>query len=120
LGFVLALLKDPDASMAMGIPMIWSVVEAAVCILVSSAPHIRAVRFLFRKSGEDSYGSGVPQSTLPYHSHIQLRDMRDKESQKARHSDNASEEYLMVNNAKVTTLGRIFKTTKIEVSYPIM
>jgi hypothetical protein len=124
LGFVLALLKDPDASMAMGIPMIWSVVEAAVGILVSSAPPIRAVRFLFRKSGEDSYGSGAPQSALRFRGHIQLRDVKsnvsDEESQKARHPDNVSEEYLVVNNAKVTTPGRTFKTTELEVSYSNM
>jgi len=88
LGFIPALLKDPDSTMAMGTPVNWSVVEPAVGILVSSGPAIRAVRYLFRKPGENSYGSGAPQSTTRSWKDIQLHDIKstvkDKEIQKTK------------------------------------
>ncbi|KAF1950358.1 hypothetical protein CC80DRAFT_554351 [Byssothecium circinans] len=59
LGFLPTLLKVPDVSMAMAIPMNWSVAELAVGILVSSMPAIRAIRFFWRRPGENSYGSGA-------------------------------------------------------------
>ncbi|CAO2652677.1 Nn.00g009600.m01.CDS01 [Neocucurbitaria sp. VM-36] len=122
LGFIPALLKDPDASMAMGIPMNWSIVEPAVGILVSSGPAIRAIRYLFRKPGDDSYGSGAPQSTLrSRNGHIQLYDIKgdakDAESQKTRERDNDSEEQLVVGHAGLINNGQISRTTKLEISY---
>lgn len=108
--------------MAMGVPMNWSVAEPAVGILVSSGPAIRALRFLFRKPGEDSYGSGAAQSTLrSRNGHIQLYDMKtdakDVESQKTRDPDNDSEEYLVVGNPGMKSHGQISRTTELEVSY---
>ncbi|CBX99796.1 hypothetical protein IAQ61_002971 [Plenodomus lingam] len=122
LGFIPALLTDPDASMAMGVPMNWSIAEPAVGILVSSGPAIRAVRFLFRKPGQDSYGSGAGQSTLrSQNGHIKLYDIKgdakDEESQRSRDPDNDSEEHLVVNDAGLASQGEISRTTKLEVSY---
>ncbi|KAH9862408.1 hypothetical protein J1614_011063 [Plenodomus biglobosus] len=122
LGFIPALLKAPDATMAMAVPMNWSIAEPAVGILVSSGPAIRAIRFLFRKPGEDSYGSGAAQSTLrSQNGHIKLydikADVKDEESQKTRDPDNDSEEYLVHGNAGLTSSGQISRTTELEVMY---
>ncbi|KAI8943870.1 hypothetical protein NX059_001841 [Plenodomus lindquistii] len=122
LGFIPALLKDPDATMAMVVPMNWSIAEPAVGILVSSGPAIRAVRFLFRKPGDDSYGSGAPQSTLrSQNGHIPLYDMlsdaKDKQSERTRELENDSEENLVERNARLRARGEISCTTQVEVSY---
>ena len=126
LGFMPALLADPDISMAMGVPMNWSVAEPAVGILVSSMPAIRAIRFLWRRPGDDSYGSGAVQSTLKSRNggHIQLYDMKGDskggvshvESGKVR-DDNDSEEHLFVGVGGVPGFGAISKTTDLEVTY---
>jgi hypothetical protein len=128
LGFMPALLEDPDITMAMAVPMNWSVAEPAVGILVSSMPAIRAIRFLWRKPGEDSYGSGAGHSTLKSRTggHIQLYDIKneghrggasDIESGKGRDVDNDSEEHLVVGSFGPTGLGQISRTTELEVSY---
>jgi hypothetical protein len=101
--------------------MSWSVVEPAVGILVSSSHLIYVLRFLFHKPGENSYGSGALQSTLRSRDHIQLHNgmsnVKNGESQKERHSDDGSEEYLVVSNAELTNPGQISKTTELTVSY---
>lgn len=128
LGFIPALLKDPDATMAMAVPMNWSVAEPAVGILVSSMPAIRAIRFLWRRPGVDSYGSGAVNSTLRSKNggHIQLYDMKsegrrggasDVESGKTRDADNDSEELLFIEGPGVKSVGQISRTTEVEVSY---
>lgn len=120
LGFIPALLKDADISYAMGIPMNWSVAEPAIGILVSSMPAIRAIRYVWRKSGEDSYGSGSgeAQSTLRSRDgQIRLSEIRtgtDAESSKT----NESEEGLVVDRqAGSPGQGKISRTTEVEVSY---
>jgi hypothetical protein len=128
LGFIPALLKDPDISMAMAIPMNWSVAEPAVGILVSSMPAIRAVRFLFRKPGEgSSYASGEAQSTLRSRDgQIQLCDMGEDAKADAERSsakttgkdgDADSEENLVLGQYGMLGLGQISRTTNVEVSY---
>jgi hypothetical protein len=122
-----ALLSDPDVSMAMVVPMNWSVAEPAVGILVSSMPAIRAIRFLWRKPDAYSYGSHAGHSTLKSRNgHIQLYDIKkdvhkdgtsDVENAKPRQGDNDSEENLMVGNFGLKGLGQISKTTELEVSY---
>jgi hypothetical protein len=107
LSFIPALLKDPDVSMAMGIPMSWSVVEPAVGILASSGP---AIRTLFSKSKENSYGSGALPSTLQSRKDIQLGDL---ERQSTRNSGKGSEDYLV----EPTGDNQIFKTIEVEVSF---
>src|SRR5690349_7230313 len=108
----------------MAVPMLWSVAEPAVGILVSSMPAIRAVRFLWRKPGEDSYGSNAANSTLKSRTgHIQLQELRanghkDTENGKVRESDNDSEEHLFVGAySGMKNLGAISRTTELEVSY---
>ncbi|KAF2441169.1 hypothetical protein P171DRAFT_366918 [Karstenula rhodostoma CBS 690.94] len=120
LGFIPALLKDADFSYAMGIPMNWSVAEPAIGILVSSMPAIRAIRYVWRKPGEDSYGSGSgeAQSTLrSREGQIRLSEIRtgtDTESAKT----NASDEGLVVDRqAGSPGHGKISRTTEFEVSY---
>ncbi|KAK7184162.1 integral membrane protein [Paraphaeosphaeria sporulosa] len=120
LGFIPALLKDTDISYAMGIPMNWSVAEPAIGILVSSMPAIRAIRYVWRKPGEDSYGSGSgeAQSTLRSRDgQIQLSEVRtgtDAESAKT----NESEEGLVVDRQSGSPgQGKISRTTEFEVSY---
>jgi hypothetical protein len=112
LSFIPALLKDPDVSMAMGIPMSWSVVEPAVGILASSGPAIRTLfRALFSKLEENSYSSGAPPSTLrSRNGHIQIGAM---EGQKTRNSGNGSKDY----HVEPTGPNQISKTTELEVSY---
>ncbi|KAF2260884.1 hypothetical protein CC78DRAFT_500922 [Lojkania enalia] len=128
LGFMPALLSDPDATMAMAVPMNWSIAEPAVGILVSSMPAIRAIRFLWRKPGADSYGSGAVNSTLKSRNggHIQLYDMKnganqveasDVDSGKERTGDNDSEEHLFIGSYGPRGLGQISRTTELEVSY---
>jgi len=129
LGFMPSLLSDPDVSMAMAIPMDWSVVEPAVGILVSSMPAIRAIRFLWRKPGQDSYASGAGHSTLKSKNggHVQLYDMNtdgrkgvnsDVDSERARNAeDNDSEEHLVVGSFGLKPHGQISRTTELEVSY---
>ncbi|KAF1996049.1 hypothetical protein P154DRAFT_609589 [Amniculicola lignicola CBS 123094] len=124
LGFIPALLKAQDGTYAMAVPMLWSVAEPAVGILVSSMPAIRAVRFLWRAPGEDSYGSNAANSTLKSRTgHIQLHELRtngqkDVENGKARESDNDSEEHLFVGAySGMKNLGAISRTTELEVSY---
>jgi hypothetical protein len=117
-----ALLSDTDASMAMAVPMNWSVAEPAIGILVSSGPAIRAVRLLFRKAGEDSYGSNGPKSaSRSRNGHIQLHDIngevKDEENQKKGNGDNESEEYLVEENPVMDRHTMISKTTQVEVSY---
>ncbi|KAF2876443.1 hypothetical protein BDV95DRAFT_625681 [Massariosphaeria phaeospora] len=124
LGFMPALLSDPDVTMAMAVPMNWSVAEPAVGILVSSMPAIRAIRFLWRRPGDDSYGSGAHHSTVKSRTgHIQLHDIKnsetkdDVESAKTRDADNDSEEGLVLGSYGPTGLGQISRTTELEVSY---
>ncbi|CAI6341914.1 unnamed protein product [Periconia digitata] len=120
LGFIPALLKDPDLTMAMSIPMSWSVAEPAVGLLVSSMPATRAIRFLWRKEGNTSYGSGTAQSTLRgRNGQIQLVDMShdaraDGESAKSlkrepynRRMDGSVE--------GLARMGTISRTTELEV-----
>jgi hypothetical protein len=125
LGFMPALLSDPDVSMAMAVPMNWSVAEPAVGILVSSMPAIRAIRFLWRRPGDDSYGSGAGHSTLKSRNggHIQLYDVKSEatkdgasqvESGRVR-DDNDSEEHLFVGG--YGGLGSISKTTDLDITY---
>ena len=129
LGFMPALLSDPDVTMAMAIPMDWSVAEPAVGILVSSMPAIRAIRYLWLKRGDNSYASGGHQSTLKSRTggHIHLYEMRkdggkgeasDAESGGTRHAENNdSEEHLVVGNYGMQGLGQISRTTELEVTY---
>lgn len=108
--------------MAMATPMNWSVAEPAVGILVSSMPAIRAIRFLWRKEGDDSYGSGTAQSTLrSRNGQIQLVDMNrdtknDVESAKSveRETHNGSGEVLVGDIARMGTISR---TTNLEVVF---
>ncbi|KAL1595728.1 hypothetical protein SLS60_009417 [Paraconiothyrium brasiliense] len=120
LGFIPALLKDADISYAMGIPMNWSVAEPAIGILVSSMPAIRAIRYIWRQPGEDSYssGSGEAQSTLRSRDgQIQLSEIRtgtDAESAKT----NESEEGLVMDEQTGSPgQGKISRTTEFEISY---
>ncbi|KAJ4344584.1 uncharacterized protein N0V89_012328 [Didymosphaeria variabile] len=120
LGFIPALLKDADSSYAMGIPMNWSVAEPAIGILVSSMPAIRAIRYVWRKPDEDSYGSGSGegQSTLRSRDgQIRLSEIRtgtDAESAKT----NESEEGLVVDGQTGSPgQGKISRTTEFEISY---
>ena len=120
LGFIPALLKDEDISYAMGIPMNWSIAEPAIGILVSSMPAIRALRYLWRKPGEDSYGSGTGghQSSLRTRDgQIRLSEFRsgtDAESAKTGHS----EEGLVLDRLHDSPgQGKISRTTEFEVSY---
>lgn len=125
LSFIPALLKDPDISMAMGIPMNWSVAEPAVGILVSSLPAIRAIRFLWRKPGYGSYGSygsSHNQSTLrSRHGQVELHDVKgietkiDVESTKTREPDNDSEEHLFTGPYALSS--NIRKTTHVDIKY---
>ncbi|KAF2015782.1 hypothetical protein BU24DRAFT_480485 [Aaosphaeria arxii CBS 175.79] len=120
LGFIPALLSDADTTMAMAIPMNWSVAEPAVGILVSSMPAIRAIRFMWRKPGDDSYGSGAAHSTLKSRGgHIQLIDMKNggTEGGKTRSADNDSEEHLVEGTYGLKGLGQISRTTELEVAY---
>jgi hypothetical protein len=122
LGFIPALLKDPDVTMAMAIPMNWSVAEPAVGILVSSMPAIRAIRFLWHKPGDDSYGSGTAQSTLrSRNGQIQLVDMKTDTKNDAESGNSVdrvvrkkSDETLVHGMARMGTISR---TTELEVSY---
>jgi hypothetical protein len=121
LGFIPALLKDADISYAMGVPMNWSVAEPAIGILVSSMPAIRAIRYVWRKPGQDSSygsGSGEAQSTLRSRDgQIRLSEIRtgtDAESAKT----NESEEGLVIDRqAGSPGQGKISRTTEFEVSY---
>jgi len=128
LGFIPALLKDPDVSMAMAIPMNWSVAEPAVGILVSSMPAIRAVRFLFRRPGDgSSYASGEAQSTLRSRDgQIQLCDMGgDRKAilerlftkKTGKDTDANSEDNSVIGSYGMIELGQISRITDVEVSY---
>jgi len=128
LGFVPALITSLDATMAIAMPMNWSVVEIAVGILVSSMPAIRAIRYLWRKPGDGSYGSGAGHSTLKSGNggHIQLYDVNntkkgpvsDAESGRTRDAEaNSSEEDLVGKNYGLKSVGQISRTTELEVSY---
>ncbi|KAF2787269.1 hypothetical protein K505DRAFT_258073 [Melanomma pulvis-pyrius CBS 109.77] len=70
LGFLPKLLHDPDVTMAMAVPMDWSVIEPAVGIIVSSMPAIRAIRFLRRQEENNSHGLGA--ISRPATNHIPL------------------------------------------------
>ena len=128
LGFVPALISNPDVTMAVTLPMDWSIVEPAVGILVSSMPAIRAIRYLWRKPEDESYNSGVGHSALNNgnSSHIQLYNIdnnkkgtaSDAESGRTRDvEDNDSEEDLVGRNYDLKPLGQISRTTELEVSY---
>ncbi|PSN69123.1 hypothetical protein BS50DRAFT_521432, partial [Corynespora cassiicola Philippines] len=127
LGFIPALLVDPDVSMAMGVPMNWSVAEPAVGILVSSMPAIRAIRFLWRKPGEGSYGSygsGAVGSALRSKNggHVQLYDIdtsKKTDIESSRDKDNDSEENLVINNFGRKDPQDITRTTELELSYTV-
>jgi hypothetical protein len=124
-----ALLANPDVTMAMAIPMDWSVAEPAVGILVSSMPAIRAIRFLWRRPEDDTHGSATGHSTLKSRNggHVQLYDMRkdgkkgtisDAESGRTRNADdNDSEQDLVVRSSELKALGQISRTTELEVTY---
>ncbi|KAF2176565.1 hypothetical protein K469DRAFT_742884 [Zopfia rhizophila CBS 207.26] len=131
LGFMPALLSDPDTTMAMAVPMDWSVAEPAVGILVSSMPAIRAIRYLWRDPALNSYGSGAGHSTLKSRTgggHIQLYDIKgsdttgmakstsDAESGRAG-NNNDSEEHLVMGSYGMKGLGAINRTTELEVKY---
>lgn len=109
--------------MAMGVPMNWSVAEPAVGILVSSMPAIRALRFLWRKPGDDSYGSGAAQSAYRVRNgDVHLCEIRsdgkmDAGSATDRGADADSEEYLFIGNPRLKGLGKISRTTELEISY---
>jgi hypothetical protein len=129
LGFMPALIANPDVTMAMAIPMDWSVAEPAVGILVSSMPAIRAIRFLWRKTEVDSNGSATGHSTLKSRNggHVQLYDMKkdgkrgtisDAESGRTRNADdNDSEQDLVVRSSGLNGLGQISRTTELEVTF---
>jgi hypothetical protein len=119
-------------TMAMGIPMDWSVAEPAVGILVSSMPAIRAIRYLWRDPNQDSYGSGANPSTLRSRNggHIQLYDIKTDGTAKSdtasavdkrRDQDNDSEENLVIQGTNYgytgKSMGAINRTTELEVSY---
>jgi len=124
-----ALLSDPDATMAMAVPMDWSVAEPAVGILVSSMPAIRAVRFLWMKRGDNSYASasGAVKSTLKSRNDNSIHLYKLKaEGAKGATSDaesgghmenNDSEEQLVIQGYGMPGLGQISKTTELEVTY---
>lgn len=126
LGFMPALLANPDVTMAMAIPMDWSIAEPTVGILVSSMPAIRAIRFLWRKSEVDSNGS-VTTLKSRNGGHVQLYDMKkdgkrgavsDAESGRTRNADdNDSEQDLVVRSTGFKALGQISRTTELEVTY---
>ncbi|ORY12072.1 hypothetical protein BCR34DRAFT_564185 [Clohesyomyces aquaticus] len=128
LGFLPALLKDADFTMAMAVPMDWSVAEPAVGILVSSMPAIRAVRYLWRDPNHDSYGSNANHSTLKSRNdgHIQLYDVKsvgntksdtDSGVDRGRAGENDSEENLVLGNFGYNGMRAINKTTELQVSY---
>ena len=116
LGFIPALLQDSDASYAMGIPMNWSVAEPAIGILVSSMPAIRALRYLWRKPGEGSYGSGTggQQSTLRGRDgQIRLEELKMGTDAESAKTGNSMEMLVIERPGQ----GKISRTTEVEVSY---
>ena len=95
--------------------MNWSVAEPAIGILVSSMPAIRAIRYIWRKPGDDSYGSGTGENRSTFHERDQIclskfRPRWDEESAKM----GSSEEGLVIDTP---SQGQISKTTKFEVTY---
>lgn len=120
LGFIPALLKDEDISYAMGIPMNWSVAEPAIGILVSSMPAIRALRYLWRKPGEDSYGSGTGghQSTLRSRDgQIRLSEIRIGTDAESTKTGDSEAELVSERVRDSPGQGKINRTTEVEVSY---
>ncbi|KAJ4301085.1 hypothetical protein N0V90_003175 [Kalmusia sp. IMI 367209] len=121
LGFIPALLQDTDISYAMGIPMNWSVAEPAIGILVSSMPAIRALRYLWRKPGDDSYGSGsgAEQSTLRSRDgQIRMSEINRSTTDAESAKTGDSEEGLVAERQVVSPgPGKISRTTELEVVY---
>ena len=114
--------------MAVARPMNWSVVEIAVGILVSSMPAIRAIRYLWQKPEDRSYGSGAVHSTMKSTNggHVQLYDINNtkkgtiSDAESGRIGDaeaNSSEEDLVGKNYGPKSAGQISRTTELEVSY---
>ncbi|PVH95495.1 hypothetical protein DM02DRAFT_645316 [Periconia macrospinosa] len=122
LAFIPALLENPDVTMAMAIPMNWSVAEPAVGILVSSMPAIRAIRFLWSKKVDGSYGSNTGHSTLRNRDgQIQLVHLNkgDRAEIGSAHSmeqppHNGSGDGLVEG---ISRMGTISRTTEVEVCY---
>ncbi|KAF2683323.1 hypothetical protein K458DRAFT_452824 [Lentithecium fluviatile CBS 122367] len=127
LGFIPALLHADDTTMAMAVPMNWSVAEPAVGILVSSMPAIRAVRFLLRGEGVrgSSYasGSGIASGNSKVQSELRSRGgqikLEELERGRTGDTDTGSEERLVVGRYGSVGLGQgqISKKTDVEVSY---
>lgn len=124
LGFLPALLGNPDTSWAMGIPMDWSVVEPAVGIFVSSVPAITGIRHLW---GSKIYGYGSHgSSALKSQAHIRLQEFKNpegvsnatvsankrKDDDNSLQKDNDSEEHLVRDKSR-----GISRTTEFQLSY---
>ena len=110
LSFLPALLKNPDATWAMAVPMDWSIVEPTVGILVSSLPTIRSIVYLWNPA----YGAHS-QNNSSLKSHIQLYDFNGVNKTtitgKREVKDDDSERNLIYQG----TDGGIFKTTEVRV-----
>lgn len=129
LGFLPALLTNPDTSWAMGVPMDWSMVEPTVGIIVSSIPAITSIRHFFRKDGQHSSAN---DPSLRSGGHIKLHDFGDHRMNNAtsvtapsapwRHhadggdtsNDSGSEERLVYGGKPHNTISQ---TMEVEVSY---
>ncbi|ODH41418.1 hypothetical protein ACO22_01378 [Paracoccidioides brasiliensis] len=130
LAFLPNLLKDPDITWAMGVPMDWSIVEPTVGILVSSVPAITAIRHLFTSR---EYGTGSSATKSQQSGHVQLSDFRpaggyisktkvsgtfkfpDEDNRNADNdNDNDSEEHLVRG---VSNMKGISRTTEVQLSY---
>lgn len=104
----------------MGIPMNWSVAEPAIGILVSSMPAIRAIRYVWRKPGEDSYGSGSgeAQSTLRSRDgQIRLSNIRTGTDTESAKTNESEEGFIVDRQPGALGQGKISRTTEFEVSY---
>jgi hypothetical protein len=125
LSFLPALLKNPDTTWAMGIPMTWSIVEPAVGTIVSSVPAITAIRHL-RASPAKTYGTNSSLSKSRTDGHVQLHEFDDqkpgnratvnsnwkRQSKDSLKRDNDSEEHLVGDKPQ-----GIAQTMEVHVSY---
>ncbi|KAK2813660.1 hypothetical protein FQN50_000058 [Emmonsiellopsis sp. PD_5] len=125
IAFLPSLLKNPDATWAMGVPMDWSIVEPTVGIVVSSVPAITAIRHLFTPR---VYGSNSSSAKSQFDGHVQLGDFRSpagganrtkvsgpwkpNDADSGTGPDNDSEEQLVREGLK-----GISRTTEVELSY---
>lgn len=119
MGFLPDLLKNPDATYAMAIPMAWSVAEPTVGIIASSMPAMRAIRYLWspeKKNNSSSASRSNPRSER----HMQLQDLGEARAYQKTSTghdteilnDDDSEEHLVQGRG-----GAICRTTRVEVSY---